>query len=227
MPGELHDQSCTLQLYWTNISKSSLESSQIIMAGSISNQRQAIIRLLQETRNINITPDVWSGIESSTPVEHAGSAEHGNNLLDHLERFADILRNTGHTLEADALSEVHEAGTTPTDFGGLGLSKNNHALSEQDVSELLFLVSAHLEALNAAERASSPVSPLSTRPPGRRAMTLTEKILAAHDVERKGEVKPGDIIRVDVDWVMASELSWVVRSMKWPRRLDPNAVRKE
>ena len=39
-------------------------------------------------------------------------------------------------------------------------------------------------------------------------MTLAEKILAQHDVSRKGEVKPGEVIRLDVDWVIASELSW-------------------
>jgi hypothetical protein len=29
--------------------------------------------------------------------------------------------------------------------------------------------------------------------------TVSEKILAAHDIERKGELKPGDKIRVHVD----------------------------
>jgi len=41
-------------------------------------------------------------------------------------------------------------------------------------------------------------------------MTLSEKILSAHDIERRGELKPGDMVRVDVDWIMASELSWAV-----------------
>jgi hypothetical protein len=41
-------------------------------------------------------------------------------------------------------------------------------------------------------------------------MTLSEKIFAAHDVERRGVLKPGDMVRVDVDFVMASELSWGV-----------------
>jgi hypothetical protein len=41
-------------------------------------------------------------------------------------------------------------------------------------------------------------------------MTMTEKILAMHDVSRRGFVRPGDIIQVDVDWVIASELSWKV-----------------
>jgi hypothetical protein len=41
-------------------------------------------------------------------------------------------------------------------------------------------------------------------------MTLAEKVYAAHDIDQKGEVKPGDVIRVDVDWILASELSWKV-----------------
>ena len=38
-------------------------------------------------------------------------------------------------------------------------------------------------------------------------MTLSEKIFAIHDVAQKGYVKVGDLIRVDVDWVIASEAS--------------------
>ena len=43
-------------------------------------------------------------------------------------------------------------------------------------------------------------------------MTLSEKIFASHDMERRGVLKPGDMVRVDVDFVMASELSWQVSS---------------
>ena len=46
-------------------------------------------------------------------------------------------------------------------------------------------------------------------------MTLGEKIFAAHDVERRGVLKPGDMVRVDVDFVIASELSWTV-SLDFP-----------
>ena len=46
-------------------------------------------------------------------------------------------------------------------------------------------------------------------------MTLGEKIFAAHDVERRGVLKPGDMVRVDVDFVIASELSWMV-SLDFP-----------
>jgi len=75
---------------------------------------------------------------------------------------------------------------------------------------VLFLVSAWLESLNSEDRAKNPPKMLSSRPEGRRGMTLSEKIFAAHDIERRGELKPGDMVRVDVDWIMASELSWGV-----------------
>jgi homoaconitase/3-isopropylmalate dehydratase large subunit len=39
-------------------------------------------------------------------------------------------------------------------------------------------------------------------------MTLTEKIFAAHDVERQGWVAPGRTISVSVDWILASDASW-------------------
>jgi hypothetical protein len=41
-------------------------------------------------------------------------------------------------------------------------------------------------------------------------MNVTEKIFAFHDVESKGWVKPGEMIRIAVDWIMASEMSWHV-----------------
>jgi hypothetical protein len=41
-------------------------------------------------------------------------------------------------------------------------------------------------------------------------MTLSEKIFAMHDLTNKGFVVPGELIRVHVDWVIASEASWAV-----------------
>jgi len=107
------------------------------------------------------------------------------------------------------LTSVLEICDQPTDLGGLGLS-NTTALTTEQVSEILFLVSAWLEALNSADRAKASPSPLSHRPQGRRGMTLGEKILAMHDIDQKGSVTPGQLIRVDVDWVIASEASWAV-----------------
>ncbi|KAI9295859.1 3-isopropylmalate dehydrogenase [Neoconidiobolus thromboides FSU 785] len=51
---------------------------------------------------------------------------------------------------------------------------------------------------------------LLTRPNGRRGMNLCEKILcnAAIGLEAPGNIRPGDMICVNVDWTLASELTW-------------------
>jgi hypothetical protein len=67
-----------------------------------------------------------------------------------------------------------------------------------------------MEALNSVDRSKSPMASLPSRPSGTRGMTPREKIFAAHDYAGRGDVKPGDLIVVDVDWVMASEISWHV-----------------
>jgi hypothetical protein len=95
------------------------------------------------------------------------------------------------------------------DFGGLGL-KSSSDLTPEDEKSVLFLVSAYLESLNSQDRAKSIPPTLTSRPEGRRGMTLSEKIFAAHDVEMRGVLKPGDMVRVGIDFIIASELSWAV-----------------
>lgn len=129
----------------------------------------------------------------------------------------DALINGNHQREAEALQDVYNHCIAPTDFGGLALSPDQQ-LSENDEAEVLFLVSAYLEGLNSSDRQGVPLEPLKERPAGRRGMTLSEKIFAAHDTKRRGEVKPGDVIRVDVDWVIASELSWSASRTVWGSR---------
>jgi homoaconitase/3-isopropylmalate dehydratase large subunit len=97
--------------------------------------------------------------------------------------------------------------TRSSDHGGLGLDLSTQ-LSESQQREVYFLISAWLEALNSADRFKEDLTPLSARPPGRRGMTLTEKIFAMHDVQRRGDVSPGMTISVSVDWILASDASW-------------------
>jgi hypothetical protein len=132
------------------------------------------------------------------------------NILSRIKSVAELLQSLGHIREAGALTDVLTICSHPTDLGGLGLVSATKLSSEQE-SEILFLVSAWLEALNSADRAKAAPRPLPSRPPERRGMTLSEKIFAMHDVNQKGYVAPGDLIRVDVDWVIASEASWAVR----------------
>lgn len=129
------------------------------------------------------------------------------SILDNICTVSDALRQIGHQRESEALRDVFLRCTTSPDFGGLGLAANHECTSTEE-AEILFLISANLEALNFHDCQTTPVQPLTQRPPGRRGMTLVEKIFAAHDVERRGEVRPGDVINLDVDWIIASELSW-------------------
>lgn len=108
----------------------------------------------------------------------------------------------------------------PTDLGGLGLNETSGTLTPDQDSEIVFLASAWLESLNSADRTKFRPAPLSTRPEGRRGMTLSEKIFALHDVNQTGFVSPGDLIRVDVDWVIASEASWKVGFSRYVQKTD-------
>ncbi|PVI02551.1 aconitase iron-sulfur domain-containing protein [Periconia macrospinosa] len=132
----------------------------------------------------------------------------------------------GHSREADALLEAYQHCKADPDFGGLGLSDSN-VLNESQSNELLFYVSAYLEALNYQDRNATPRTPLRERPFGRRGMTLAEKIFAAHDVSGQGEVKPGDVIRLDVDWVIASELSWSAMEKTYESLGSPGIFRND
>jgi len=105
------------------------------------------------------------------------------------------------------LTDVLDICYQSTMLGGLGLCKDDFLTMQQE-SEILFLVSAWLESLNSADRERSIPYPLTHRPTGRRGMTMSEKIFAMHDVDLKGFVVPGEVIRARVDWVLASEASW-------------------
>ncbi|KAJ9292671.1 hypothetical protein DTO271G3_8564 [Paecilomyces variotii] len=153
-----------------------------------------LLQTLQQSRGV-----ILSDNDEQELADTAGYLKQSSVL-------ASILKQD-HPRECSALSDVIAICSQPPELGGLGLTKSVTTNGDQE-SEILFLVSAWLEALNSADRAKSPPVPLSLRPPGRRGMTLSEKIFAFHDIDRKGSVAPGELIRVDVDWVIASEASW-------------------
>lgn len=178
-----------------------------------------VCQILEDVRKIRIE-HVESMFMRSAPcskyTENAisdrlieGTSSLGSNLLQNLKIAQDTLRDYGHFREADALTDVLINCAQLPELGGLGLTEHTDLTEEQDL-EVLFLVSAWWEALNSADRAKAFPTPLRTRPEGRRGMTLSEKIFSLHDIDQRGSVAPGDLIRVDVDWVIASEASWAV-----------------
>ncbi|KAJ2042249.1 hypothetical protein GGI08_007778, partial [Coemansia sp. S2] len=70
-------------------------------------------------------------------------------------------------------------------------------------------VTPYAEGLNVEDRTVAAAL-LLDRPEARRGMTLCEKIIAHHAIglTAPGDVKPGDMVCVGVDWTIASELTW-------------------
>ncbi|GFP54384.1 putative aconitate hydratase [Trichoderma asperellum] len=143
--------------------------------------------------------------------ESSTSGETGTrNLIQFLRILGNALDDVNEPHLATALAEAARQATISPEFGGYGLADEyNLQLPELEEKQVIFLLSAYIEAMKCAERAQDAPTPLSYRPTGRRGMTVTEKILAMHDVSRKGWVQPGDVMQVDIDWVLASELSWM------------------
>ncbi|KAL1987348.1 hypothetical protein VTN96DRAFT_4064 [Rasamsonia emersonii] len=136
------------------------------------------------------------------------------------------LDQAGYPRESGAFADVLSICTAPKQLGGLGLHPDENITAEQR-SEIQFLLSAWLESLNSADRAKARPRPLACRPPGRRAMTLSEKIFAMHDIDQKGYVEPGQMIRVDVDWVIASEASWAGMERTYDQLGKPGIFRND
>lgn len=140
-------------------------------------------------------------------VKSSSDIDQYRKTLAYLSKAADRLNASSHKREADILREVREKCRLSPNFGGMGLEANQQ-LDDQQIKEIMFLCEAWLESLNSADAAKHRPPPIATRPLGRRGMTVAEKYLALHDVEHGGSVRPGQVIRVAVDWIMASELSW-------------------
>ncbi|OBR08003.1 Aconitase [Colletotrichum higginsianum IMI 349063] len=142
------------------------------------------------------------------------------------------LRSRDHVAEAEAIAHVAELCATDPELGGLGIVADAVGWGPDSASpasstgsihtdgpvlrEVEFLVDAWLSAVSSREAASRQARPALRRrlggtPSDAHPMTLTEKILAYHAFSlpsAKG-VKPGDVVRVSLDWVIASEVAWL------------------
>lgn len=165
---------------------------------------QRLLAVLQQVRSIDL--------HLPTELQRITSNTTSSSLSTIFSALGTALFSAAHNREAFTISEVYKICISHPDFGGLGIPENDAAgsmgLTPTQESEIVFLTSAWLEALNSADRAKTPAKPLRSRPANRRGMTISEKILAQHDIDRRGSVKPGDMVRVDIDWVIASEASW-------------------
>ena len=143
--------------------------------------------------------------------EEAGVLDACWNFVNLLETLSSSLRQIHKDGEAEALVRVVEQCLEEKSLGGLGLS-STEPLTDVIREMILLQTEAWLLALNSAENSRSWSKPLTSKPPNRRPMTLAQKIFAHHaigDIRPEG-LKVGDVIRVGVDWIVSSEISWVV-----------------
>ncbi len=170
-------------------------------AGSLTVAEQDCLSALNAAKSITFK------FEASEGGEYPNS---DSNLIGFLKLIESCIASHDDLQElCVAVRSAIQSCLLPSDFGGMELTASM-PLSREDESQVLFLLSAYLEAVKSAERSRHAPKPLRERPQGRRSMTMAEKVFAAHDVSRKGWVRAGEVIQVDVDWVLASELSWAV-----------------
>ena len=134
-----------------------------------------------------------------------------SDFAETLSCIAAALHRNDHPKEAEALSRAIEHCTDDKRSGGWEISKTK-PLDHQSAEKIISSVDAWLASLNAAERTRRLPLALTEKPAGRRPMTLSQKIFAHHAIGAPSadELKIGDVVRFTCDWVMASELSYVV-----------------
>ncbi|OAP59168.1 hypothetical protein AYL99_06466 [Fonsecaea erecta] len=183
--------------------------------------------LLSRTRKVDVaaldlSPQKSSNSSSSIPAV--------------LLCYAEALRDAHLTPEAEALDQVREKALDKKAFGGLGLQEdednNDSTATSAQQSEALFLVEAWLEAVNSRERAQNFLSYRTSPAEGTRPMTLAQKIFAQHVIGEKPEngLAAGDVVRVGIDWILASELSCLVEqgmARTWRRLGSPGIWRND
>ncbi|KAI1610291.1 aconitase family protein [Exophiala viscosa] len=154
-------------------------------------------RLLSQTRKVR--PDDLVFDSSRTADTIPGT----------LSCYISALTEADKPAEAEALQQVYDKVVDSPSFGGLGLTEGAQASAHHE-AEAVFLVEAWLNAITSRERARDYLSFLNAPAPGTRPMTLAEKIFAQHVLGEKSThgLKAGDVVRVGVDWILASELSW-------------------
>jgi hypothetical protein len=162
------------------------------------------VTLLKELRRIKV--DV---IDSNSSSEFSMNAS--SSIKEVLSTLSSALESMSRKRESEIFEYVLAKCNDAKTFGGLGLSKDSVS-EESDRSDALFLIESWLNALNSQDRVKDGPPPVAMKSKTVKPMTLAQKILSHHTVDGcpvEG-VRAGDVIRVALDWVIASELTWTV-----------------
>lgn len=189
---------------------------------------RAVAKILEDTRGIRLDEcSIEDGIEDGIPNQtllyltqesHISLPGPSCSIVTNIDTFLTYLSNeldaSCQPADASTLRYVLDLCRTETERGGLGFLETrgiDWPLSQMQLQDIRDLLESWLESLNSAESSRCLPAPLvkasTTRP-----MTLAEKILAHHafSLPSADGLKTGDFVRISVDWIIASELSWVV-----------------
>lgn len=160
-----------------------------------------ILTLLEKIRSVSFG--------DATPINIALRHD-TTGISTAISSITTVLHDTNHDAEAEALQQVLDKITEKIEFGGLGIDGDNNFLSPTSLEAILFEVEAFWTALNKKDASLATLPVIRNRAPNTRPMTLSQKIFAHHTIGRvpEGGLRPGDVVRVGLDWVLASELSW-------------------
>ena len=156
-------------------------------------------------------------------------SELGNSISAVLSETCRQLREISKQEEAQALDQVRDKVADPISFGGLGLADDNVPTTEQ-YNEIVFLCEAWLQSLKSCERSNCYLSTNPSRPQGTKPMTLAQKIFTQHALGSKDAehgLALGDVVRVGVDWIIASELSWAGMAKTYEELGSPGIWRND
>ncbi|KAJ5810975.1 aconitase iron-sulfur domain-containing protein [Penicillium robsamsonii] len=194
-----------------------------------------VVKILEGTRGIRLEE---CSIEDRNPSQtllyltqesHISPPGPDCSIVTNIDAFITHLSNEldagGSPADASTLRYVLDLCHTEIERGGLGFSEArciDWSLSQMKLQDLQDLLEAWLESLNSAESGRCLPAPLSVKASATRPMTLAEKILAHHafSLPSAHGLKSGDFVRTSVDWIVASELSWVVGHFIIPLSVD-------
>jgi hypothetical protein len=141
-----------------------------------------------------------------TEISPRSTSTASYNIAEALSALSSALTRISRPREAGAIDQILEKAVDKKAFGGLVLSRSKPA-TPSDYEEALFLTEAWLESLNSQEKAATQLSTIDVRSAETKPMNLAQKIFARHTIGGctiEG-LAIGDLIRVRMDWVIASE----------------------
>jgi len=133
-----------------------------------------------------------------------------HSIVSVLRSTSERLRKAAKPAEADRIDQALDQVTLSKSFGGLELTEDAIPSQEQ-YDEIVFLCEAWLESIKSQTSARNFLNTNTSRLDGMRPMTLAQKIFTQHALNAKEAahgLAVGDVCRVGVDWIIASELSW-------------------